>query len=358
MANFMNKARKSLGFVSFGQGTNYFQQQMNNYNNQINAMGQYNDNTYANALDKTMRDILNGKDYSWGGNQAMSQYARDYSMMAGLGTQAGAKQVSGLAGGYGNDYTGAVASQGLAQMKQRDNTYNLNSVGTVGQIGRAEDSNQLNVAQNIGTLGQQAYQQWADKINALMNGRELEQSAYNKLQAVDRSAYTDAQKNALADVNYGLSVQEAEADRAYKQHTADQDYALTKLKADLSYQARENDAKRENELNDAKNIYNTEVDNQEEKQKILEKGDTDNAREVQEMIDQNIGVAVTRRQMLARGMTESEIEAQIGWQASYPADTKDDIANIIYDQLKQGNINEDEAKRLFIIYNLDVEEEV
>ena len=223
---YRNKAVKGINQnVTASSGASSAQQHASNYNQQIKNTPSYNGGAYANRINQIADDILNNrKNYSFGGEQAMSQFAMDYSALSGLGVAGAKADTDRLTGGYVNSGSQAIADQ------YRNNYVNpLEQMEITQNIGQTGKQNQLDAGGMLNNANDTALAQYQDRMNSLMNGRDLAESAYQSIYGNDIDM-ANARQNALnelmgieSDLNYSKD------NLKQSKLEADQDYELAKL---------------------------------------------------------------------------------------------------------------------------------
>lgn len=167
---YRNKAVKGINQnVTASSGASSAQQHASNYNQQIENTPSYNGGAYANRINQIADDILNNrKNYSFGGEQAMSQFAMDYSALSGLGVAGAKADTDRLTGGYANSGSQAISDQ------YRNNYVNpLEQMEITQNIGQTGKQNQLDVGGMLNNANDTALAQYQDRMDALMNGRDF-----------------------------------------------------------------------------------------------------------------------------------------------------------------------------------------
>ena len=215
--------------VTASSGASFAQQHANNYDKQLANAPAYNGGAYANKISQIADDILNNrKDYSFGGEEAMSKFAMDYSALSGLGVAGAKADADKLSGGYANYGSQAVADQ------YRSNYVNpLEQMETVQNIAQSGKQNQLDVGGMLNNANNAALEQHQNRINAMQNGRDIMENLYQSLYGTDidmANARQAALNNLMGienDLNYGKDKLKQEL------LEADQDYELALL-ADLA----------------------------------------------------------------------------------------------------------------------------
>lgn len=215
--------------VTASSGASFAQQHATNYDKQLANAPAYNGGAYANKISQIADDILNNrKDYSFGGEEAMSKFAMDYSALSGLGVAGAKADADKLSGGYANYGSQAVADQ------YRSNYVNpLEQMETVQNIAQSGKQNQLDVGGMLNNANNAALEQHQNRINAMQNGRDIMENLYQSLYGTDidmANARQAALNNLMGienDLNYGKDKLKQEL------LEANQDYELALL-ADLA----------------------------------------------------------------------------------------------------------------------------
>lgn len=215
--------------VTASSGASFAQQHANNYDKQLSSVPAYNGGAYASRISQIADDILNNrKDYSFGGEEAMSKFAMDYSALSGLGVAGAKADADKLSGGYANYGSQAVADQ------YRSNYVNpLEQMEAVQNIAQSGKQNQLDVGGILNNANDAALEQHQNRINAMQNGRDTMESLYQSLYGTDidmSNARQTALNNLMGienDLNYGKDKLKQEL------LEANQDYELALL-ADLA----------------------------------------------------------------------------------------------------------------------------